>query len=78
MYKICLYVKDLFESRNQLLINGKGKVGIKKFKNKKAFINYSQTNDNVYENLEDYNTTKKRKVLIVFEDMRANMESNKN
>ena len=31
----------------------------------------------VYENLEDYNPTKKRRVLIVFVGMRANMESNK-
>ena len=60
-----------------MLINRRGKVGIKKFKNPKGFINYSQTNDNVYENLEVYNTTKKRRVLIVFEDMIADMESKK-
>ena len=78
------YVQNLFICQRSIRIKEsiayqwKGKVGIKKFKNKKAFINYSQTNDIVYENLEDYNTTKKRKVLIVFEDMRTNMESNKN
>ena len=33
--------------------------------------------NNVYENLEDYNLTKKRRLLIVFEDMIANIESNK-
>ena len=43
----------------------------------KAFINYSQTFDDVYENLEDYNPTKKRIVLVVFDDMIADMESNK-
>ena len=32
---------------------------------------------NVYGNLEDYNRTKKRRVLIVFDDMVADMESNK-
>ena len=31
----------------------------------------------VYENLDDYNQTKKRRVLIVFDDMVADMESNK-
>ena len=31
----------------------------------------------VYENLEDYNATKKRKVLIVFDDMVTDMPSNK-
>ena len=46
-------------------------------KNPKAFIDYSQTIDNIYENLEDYNPTKKRRVLIVFHDMIADMKSNK-
>ena len=47
-----------------------------KIKNPKVFIDYSQATDDVYENLEDYNPTKKRKVLIVF-DMRADIEANK-
>ena len=42
----------------------------------KAFINFSQTIGYVYENLQDYNATKKRRVLKVFEDMIADMESN--
>ena len=46
-------------------------------KNSKAFIDYLQSIDDVYENLEDYNPTKKRRVLIVFDDMIADMESNK-
>ena len=50
---------------------------MKELKNPKAFIDYSETIDNVYENLEDYNPTKKRKVLIVFDDMIADMEANK-
>ena len=41
------------------------------------FIDYSQKLDDLYENLEDYNPTKKRRVLIVFGDMIADMESNK-
>ena len=48
-----------------------------KLKNPKAFIDYSQTVDDVYENLVDYNPTKKRKVLIVFDDIIADMQSNK-
>ena len=42
-----------------------------------AVIDHSQTIDDVYENLEDYNPPKKRKVLIVFRDMIADMEANK-
>ena len=75
--KIFLYVKDLFESKYQLLINRRENVRIKKIKSSKAFIDYSQTIDDIYENLEDYNSTKKRRVLIVFDDMIADMESNK-
>ena len=74
--KIYFYVKDPFESKYQLLINGREKVGTENLKNPKAFIDYSKTID-VYENLEDYNPTKKRRVLIVFDDMIADMESNK-
>ena len=36
-----------------------------------------QTVDDVYENLENYNPSKKRKVLMVFDDMIADMEANK-
>ena len=67
--KIYIHVKDLLESSYQLLINGREKVGFKKLRNTKAFIDYSQTTDDVYENLEDYNQIKKRKVLIVFDDI---------
>ena len=74
-----LYVKFIstLESKYQLLIIGGEKVGVKKLKNPKVFIDYSQTVDDIYENLEDYNP-KKRKLLIVFDDMIADMEGNKN
>ena len=41
-------------------------------------IDFSQTIDDVYENLEDYNPTKKKKVLTVLDDMVTDMESKKN
>ena len=75
--KIYFYIKDLFESKYQFLINGREKVGIENLKNPKAFFDYSQTIDDVYENLEEYNPTKKRRVLIVFDNRIADMESNK-
>ena len=46
---------------------------IKKLKNTKAFIDYSETIDDVYENLEDHDPTKKTKVLIVFDIRIADM-----
>ena len=63
--KIYLYVKDPFESKYQFLISKRERVKIKELKNQEAFIDYSQTIGDAYENLEDYNSTKKRKVLIV-------------
>ena len=68
---ICLYVKDPFESKYQLLIKGREKVGIENLKNPKTFIHYSQTIDDVYENLEGYNPIKKRRVLIVFDEIKS-------
>ena len=61
-----------------MLINGRKKVAIEILKNLKALIDYSQTIDDVYENLEYYNPTKKRRKLAVFGDMKADMKSNKN
>ena len=60
-----------------MLINRREKVGIKTLKNPKAFTDYSQTIDYVYENLEGYNRTKKRRVLLVLDDVIADMESKK-
>ena len=72
--KIYLYVKDPFESKLQMLINGREKARIEDLKYPKAFVDYSQTIDDVYEYLEDCNPTKKRKVLIVFDYMIADVE----
>ena len=70
--KIYSYVTDPFESKYQLLINGRKNIGIEILKKPKAFIDYSQTNHDVHNSLEDYNPTKKRRVLIVFVDMESN------
>ena len=75
--KIYLCAKDPFESKHQLLINGRVKVGIKELRNPRVFIEYSQKIDDVYENLQEYNPTKKRKVLIVFDYMIVHTEGNK-
>ena len=45
--------------------------------NSKAFIEYSNDMDDVYKNIEEYNPNKKRKILIVFDDMIADMACNK-
>ena len=60
-----------------MLINEKEKVGIKKLKYSKAFIDYLQTVDDAHQNLENYNLRKKKRVLIVFDDMITDIEVNK-
>ena len=59
-----------------MLSNRIEKKWIKELKNPNRFIDYSQTIDDVYENLEDFNPTKKMRVLTVSENMIADMESN--
>ena len=51
--------------------------GIKHLNDSNAFIEYSNTMDDVYENIDDYNPSRKRKILIVFDDMIADTMTNK-
>ena len=44
----------------------------------KGFIEYVNDMDDIYKNIEEYNPNKKRKIMIVFDDMIADMLSNKN
>ena len=75
--KTYLYVKDPYEAKNQYLINKRVKVGLYHFKDPKAFMEYSNDMQDVYKNIENYNPGKKRKILIVIDDMIADMINNK-
>ena len=75
--KIYLYAKDPYEAKYQYLINKREGVGINHFKDPKAFIEYSNDMHDVYKNIDDYNVDKDRKILIVFDDMIADIK-NKN
>ena len=75
--KIYLYAKDLSESKYEHLINNRENAGIKHLNDLKAFIDCSNTMDDVYENINQYNPNRKRKVLIVFDDMIADIMTNK-
>ena len=75
--KIYLHTKDPYETKYQSLINKRGKVGLDHFKDPKAFMEYSNDMQDVYKNIEDYNPGKKRKILIVLDDMIADMINNK-
>ena len=70
--KIYLYAKDPYEKKNQYLINKREEVGLDH-----TFIEYSNDMRDVYKNIEDYNLGRERKILIVFDDMIADMINNK-
>ena len=74
--KIYLYAKDPYEAKYQYLINRHEKVGLDHFDDPKAFIEYSNDMQDVPKNIDDYNPRKKCKVLIVFDDMIADMINN--
>ena len=51
--------------------------GTKHLNDLKAFIDCSNTIDDVYDGNDEYNPTRKGKILIVFDDMIADIVSNK-
>ena len=75
--KIYLYAKDPYEAKYQYLIKKREKVGLNHFNDLKVFMEYSNEMQDVYKNMEDYNPEKKRKILIVVDDMIADMINNK-
>ena len=76
--KIYLYAKDLSEPKYEFLIKKHEDVGIKYCNDPNAFIECSNRMDDVYQNIDDYNPSRKRKILIVFDDiMIADIMSNK-
>ena len=75
--RIYLYAKDPYEAKYQYLTKKREKVGIEHFNDPKAFIEYSNDMQDVYENIDEYNINKDRKILIVFDDMIPDMIKNK-
>ena len=78
MIKFIVYGKDSFEAKYQFLIKKRESADLKHFKDSKAFIEYSNDMDHIYKKIEECNPKKKRKILIVFDDIIADMLSNKN
>ena len=76
------YLQKTQETKYQYLINKREKVGLDHFNDPQAFMEYSNDMLDVYKNtdyilIKDYNSDKKRRVLIVFGDMTADMINNK-
>ena len=75
--KIYLYTKDLSEPKYEYLINIRESVDNKYFNDPTAFIEYSNDMDDVFTNIDNYNPTRNRKILIIFDDMIADIMTNK-
>ena len=76
--KICLYAKDLHEPKYEYLINKREQAGIKNLNDPHAFIEYSDDMNDVLDDINNYNKNIDKKVLIVFDDMIADIKYNKN
>ena len=59
--KVCFYARDLTEPQYEYLIKKREDAGIKHLNNPNAFIKCSNTLDDVYKNINDYNPIRKRK-----------------
>ena len=77
IFKLYLYAKHSYETKYQFLINKRESIGVKHFHDPNAFIEYSNDMQDVCKNIDEYNIDKERKIVIVFDDMIANMINNK-
>ena len=75
--RIYLYAKEPYQEKYQFLINERESTRLKHFNDPKAFIEYSNDMQDNYENVGQHNIDKKRKILIVFADMTADMINDK-
>ena len=75
--KIYLYGGDLSEPKYEFMIKKREYAGTKHLRDPNAFIECSNTMDDVYGNIDDYNLNRQRKSLIVFDDMIADIIPNK-
>ena len=72
-----MYTKDLNKEKYECLIKTRENAGIKHLNYPNALIECSNTMNGVYKNINDYNPRGKRKILIVFDDMIADVKGNK-
>ena len=60
-----MYAKDLSEPKFEYLIKKGENVGTEHLANSKAFIEYSNTMDDVYENIDDLTQREKEKFYLL-------------
>ena len=72
-----MYAGDLKKAKYQFFIEKGENEGIRHFDNPNAFIECSNTMDDVYENIDNYNVIRKREKIIVLDDMIADIMTNR-
>ena len=75
--KIYLYARDLNKPKYKILFKKRKDAGIKSLNDPNAFIKFSNMMDDVYENIHDYNSCRKREILIIFYYVIADIMTNK-
>ena len=75
--KIYLYAKDLEEPKYKLLIYKFEQAGINFNNDPAAFIEYSNSMDDILSDINDYNKKRKRKVLMICDDMISHVTSDR-
>ena len=71
--EIYFYTKDTDDKKYQYLINKREQAGIKNLNDPHAFIEYSNDMNDVLEDINNYNKNSDKKVLIIFDDMIADI-----
>ena len=71
--KIYLYAKDTDKKKYQYLKNKREQAGIKSLNDPHAFLEYWNDMNDVLEDINSYNKKRDKKVLIIFDDMIADI-----
>ena len=75
--KVYLFAEDPKLAKYQCLINKRESKGLKHLNDSKTFTELSNDMDDIYKNIEEYNLNEKCKILLVLDDLIADMLSNK-
>ena len=71
-------IKSLSKIVSKILVIKRESIGFKYLNVSKAFNEYWNNADGIYKTIEEYHPNKKRKTLIVFDDMTADVGNSKN
>ena len=77
IYKTYSYVKDPHDEKYQLVVTKTEGIGLKLLNDSKTLIEYLIDMNNICENIEEYNPNVEPKIMIVFDDIIADMLINK-